>query len=86
MLDGVPAAVKTALTKAYKQREGDRRIRSADLLPVLTLPGFKKAPKRPARLNFMAPEDAENGESPEDVLETGTSVKLASVVSILFQV
>lgn len=86
MLDGVPAAVKTALTKAYKQHEGDRRVRSVDLLPVLTLPGFRKTPKRPSRLNFMATEDAENGESPEDVLETGTSVKLASVVCIIFLV
>ncbi|CAM6042954.1 unnamed protein product [Sphagnum compactum] len=71
LLDGVPSAVKAALTKAYKQREGERRVRSADLLPVLSLPGLKKAPKKPARLRLMNFEDAENGDSPKEELDSG---------------
>ncbi|CAM6007169.1 unnamed protein product [Sphagnum balticum] len=69
LLDGVPSAVKAALTKAYKQREGERRVRSADLLPVLSLPGLKKAPKKPARLRLMNFEDAENEEVEEQESE-----------------
>ncbi|RZC78493.1 hypothetical protein C5167_002687 [Papaver somniferum] len=42
-LEGIPPAVKGALTKAYKQGSSSRVIRSADLI---TLPGFKKAPKK----------------------------------------
>jgi replication factor C subunit 1 len=72
-LDGVPSAVKAALTKAYKQREGERRVRSADLLPVLSLPGLKKAPKKPAHLRLMNFEDAENGDSPKEELDSGMS-------------
>jgi hypothetical protein len=64
LLEGVPAAVKTALTKAFKQREG--RVRSSDLLPALSLPGFKKVTKKPARMNFMAAEDEEGLESLQD--------------------
>jgi replication factor C subunit 1 len=70
LLDGVPSAVKAALTKAYKQHEGERRVRSADLLPVLSLPGLKKAPKKPARLRLMNFEDAENGDSPKEELDS----------------
>jgi len=71
LLEGVPAATKTALTKTYKQRLGDRRVRSADLLPVLTLPGSKKVTKKPARMNFMPAEDEENMETLEDSIEGG---------------
>ncbi|MFS8027776.1 putative DNA polymerase III, clamp loader complex, gamma/delta/delta subunit [Helianthus anomalus] len=42
-LDGVPPAVKAALTKAYNKGSKSRVIRSADLI---TLPGIKKAPKK----------------------------------------
>ncbi|XP_010248015.1 PREDICTED: replication factor C subunit 1 isoform X2 [Nelumbo nucifera] len=42
-LDGIPPAVKAALTKAYKQGSSLRVVRSADLI---TLPGIKKAPKK----------------------------------------
>ncbi|KAJ0822884.1 hypothetical protein HanPSC8_Chr16g0737251 [Helianthus annuus] len=41
--DGVPPAVKAALTKAYNKGSKSRVIRSADLI---TLPGIKKAPKK----------------------------------------
>ncbi|KAJ0642346.1 putative BRCT domain, AAA+ ATPase domain, ATPase, AAA-type, core, replication factor C subunit 1 [Helianthus annuus] len=43
LLDGVPPAVKAALTKAYNKGSKSRVIRSADLI---TLPGIKKAPKK----------------------------------------
>ncbi|KAI3939095.1 hypothetical protein MKX01_001963 [Papaver californicum] len=42
-LEGIQPAFKAALTKAYKQGSISRVIRSADLI---TLPGFKKAPKK----------------------------------------
>lgn len=71
LLDGVPAATKTALTKTYKQRLGDRRVRSADLLPVMSLPGAKKVTKKPARMNFMAAEDEGTEENLDDSLEAG---------------
>ncbi|XP_031498446.1 replication factor C subunit 1 isoform X2 [Nymphaea colorata] len=42
-LDGIQPAVKSALTKAYKQGSSSRIVRVADLI---TLPGQKKAPKK----------------------------------------
>ncbi|XP_071709614.1 replication factor C subunit 1 isoform X2 [Rutidosis leptorrhynchoides] len=42
-LDGVPAVVKSALTRAYNKGSKSRVIRTADLI---TLPGIKKAPKK----------------------------------------
>ncbi|KAF3788634.1 Replication factor C subunit 1 [Nymphaea thermarum] len=42
-LDGIQPAVKSALTKAYKQGSSSRVVRVADLI---TLPGQKKAPKK----------------------------------------
>ncbi|KAK9170241.1 hypothetical protein Syun_002381 [Stephania yunnanensis] len=42
-LDGVPPAVKGALTKAYKQGSSSRVVRAADMI---TLPGIKKVPKK----------------------------------------
>lgn len=84
LLEGVPAATKTALTKTYKQRQGDRRVRSADLLPVLSLPGSKKVTRKPARMNFMPAEDEENLESLEDSVEAGMlKISLSSVVLAL---
>ncbi|CAM6084916.1 unnamed protein product [Calypogeia fissa] len=58
--DGVPPAVKTALTKYYKQGQQDRVVRSADLLPALALPGQRKASKKPARLKLV--EEAVDGD------------------------
>eukprot|EP00249_Psilotum_nudum_P023458 c28881_g2_i1 orf=668-3328(-) len=43
LLEGVQPSVKTALTKAYKQREHEWRIKSADLLPALPFAGQKKS-------------------------------------------
>ncbi|XP_074309592.1 replication factor C subunit 1 isoform X2 [Silene latifolia] len=41
--DGILPAVKAALTKAYKEGSRSRVVRTSDLI---TLPGFKKAPKK----------------------------------------
>lgn len=56
LMVGVQPAVKAALTKAYKQRENERRVRSSDLLPVFTLSGQKKLPKKRTRLQISPPE------------------------------
>jgi hypothetical protein len=64
-LEGVPTAVKTALTKHYKQREHDRVVRSADLLPALALPGQRKATKKPARLKVTVEDTEEAGNDDE---------------------
>ncbi|WOL16902.1 replication factor C subunit 1 isoform X4 [Canna indica] len=42
-MDSIQPAVKSALTKAYKQGSSSRIVRAADLI---TLPGMKKAPKK----------------------------------------
>ncbi|KAL8154305.1 hypothetical protein V2J09_012065 [Rumex salicifolius] len=42
-LDGIQPAVKSALTKAYKEGSRSRVVKVADLI---TLPGIKKAPKK----------------------------------------
>ncbi|XP_021756204.1 replication factor C subunit 1-like isoform X2 [Chenopodium quinoa] len=41
--DGIPPAVKSALTKGYKEGSSLRVVRTADMI---TLPGLKKAPKK----------------------------------------
>ena len=42
-LEGVAPAVKTALTKKYKETSKTRMVRAADMVQ---LPGLKKAPKK----------------------------------------
>ncbi|KAJ8486594.1 hypothetical protein OPV22_019079 [Ensete ventricosum] len=59
-MDNIQPAVKSALTKAYKQGSSSRVVRSADLI---TLPGLKKAPKK--RIAAML-EPVENGVSEEN--------------------
>ncbi|XP_025643191.1 LOW QUALITY PROTEIN: replication factor C subunit 1-like [Arachis hypogaea] len=59
-LEGVQPAVKSALTKAYKEQSKSRMVRAADLV---NLPGIKKAPKkRIAAILEPAEEVAEQGE------------------------
>ncbi|GAU41667.1 hypothetical protein TSUD_272510, partial [Trifolium subterraneum] len=59
-LDGIQPAVKSALTKAYKELSKTRTVRAADLI---TLPGIKKAPKkRVAAILEPADEGAEQGD------------------------
>ncbi|KAF7805771.1 replication factor C subunit 1 [Senna tora] len=58
-LDGIQPAVKSALTKAYKEESKSRMVRAADLV---TLPGPKKAPKkRIAAILEPADEGPEQG-------------------------
>lgn len=59
-LDGIQPAVKSALTKAYKEQSSSRVVRVADLI---TLPGVKKVPKkRIAAILEPAGEEVEKGE------------------------
>ncbi|CAI8616102.1 unnamed protein product [Vicia faba] len=59
-LDGILPAVKSALTKAYKEQSKTRMVRAADLI---TLPGIKKAPKkRIAAILEPADEEVEQGD------------------------
>lgn len=69
---GVQPAVKAALTKAYKQRESDRRVRSSDLLPVFTQSGQKKLPKKRTRLQITpTPLDKDElGEEDEELADS----------------
>ncbi|XP_012572832.1 replication factor C subunit 1 isoform X2 [Cicer arietinum] len=58
-LDGILPAVKSALTKAYKEQSKTRTVRAADLI---NLPGIKKAPKkRIAAILEPADEGTEQG-------------------------
>ncbi|KAJ7519359.1 hypothetical protein O6H91_20G035600 [Diphasiastrum complanatum] len=65
LLDGVQPATKTALTKAYKQREQDRRVRSADLLPSI-LPGQKKSAKKIVHVGLLESEAIDDDELIKD--------------------
>ncbi|TKY67003.1 Replication factor C subunit 1 [Spatholobus suberectus] len=59
-LDGIQSAIKSALTKAYKEQSSSRVVRFADLI---TLPGVKKVPKkRIAAILEPADEGGEKGE------------------------
>ncbi|KAH0866013.1 hypothetical protein HID58_083224, partial [Brassica napus] len=54
-LEGVPPAVKTALTKKYKETNKTRMVRAADMVQ---LPGLKKAPKK--RMGAMLEPNVES--------------------------
>ncbi|KAE9620696.1 putative replication factor C subunit 1, P-loop containing nucleoside triphosphate hydrolase [Lupinus albus] len=71
LLDGIPPAVKSALTKAYKEQSKNRMVRAADQVTLrmvrgsdrVTLPEIKKAPKkRIAAILEPADEGIEQGE------------------------
>lgn len=63
-LDGIQPAVKAALTKAYKQN--GHRVRSADLLPAILLPGQKKTPKSKRVASLLTTVDEYPLENKED--------------------
>ncbi|KAL3690417.1 hypothetical protein R1sor_016726 [Riccia sorocarpa] len=65
-LEGIQAAVKSALTRTYKSRIQERVVRSADLLPPLALPGPKKAIKKPKRLVLETEEAGLESEEIKD--------------------
>ncbi|XP_065847370.1 replication factor C subunit 1 [Euphorbia lathyris] len=89
-MDGIPSAVKAALTRAYKG--SSRMVRSADLVP---LPGMKKAPKKRIAALLEPSDDglaAENGDvlvdtedenSDEEDLGGGDGEKLQSELDSL---
>lgn len=58
-LDGIQPAVKSALTKAYKEQSKSRVVRVADLI---TLPGVKKAPKKRIAAILEPADEVEKGE------------------------
>lgn len=85
-MGGVQPAVKAALTKSYKQRESDRRVRSSDLLPMFSPSGQTKPPKKRARLQILPPElDVDEGIEDDEELtdpeneETSNNDKLAAL-------
>ncbi|KAJ9189132.1 hypothetical protein P3X46_000462 [Hevea brasiliensis] len=62
-MDGIPSAVKAALTRAYKEGNKLRMVRAADLI---SLPGVKKAPKKRIAAILEPSEDGlveENGDA-----------------------
>ncbi|XVF24598.1 hypothetical protein REPUB_Repub13aG0141400 [Reevesia pubescens] len=63
-LEGIPPAVKAALTKAYNEGSKTRMVRAADLV---TLPGIKKAPKKRIAA-ILEPSDDVLGEENGDTL------------------
>ncbi|KAK6228472.1 hypothetical protein SCA6_000812 [Theobroma cacao] len=63
-LEGIPAAVKAALTKAYNEGSKTQMVRAADLV---TLPGMKKAPKKRIAA-ILEPSDDVLGEENGDTL------------------
>ncbi|CAL1390488.1 unnamed protein product [Linum trigynum] len=62
-LDGVPSAVKAALTRAYKNKSG--LVRAADMVPF---PGIKKAPKKRIAA-MLEPSDEGLGEENLDAVD-----------------
>jgi replication factor C subunit 1 len=65
-MDGIQPAVKSALTKAYKQGSSSRVVRAADLINI---PGMKKPLKKRVAAILEPVEESlpeENGASAED--------------------
>ncbi|XP_061372402.1 replication factor C subunit 1 [Gastrolobium bilobum] len=58
-LDGIQPAIKSALTKAYKEQSKSRMVRAADLV---TLPGIKKVPKKRIAAILEPADGGEQGE------------------------
>ncbi|GLT75813.1 hypothetical protein SLA2020_475100 [Shorea laevis] len=79
-LEGIPPAVKAAMTKAYNEGSKSRMVRAADLI---TLPGMKKAPKKRIAAILEPSDDglgeengdalAENEENASDSEDVGTA-------------
>ncbi|XP_020533153.1 replication factor C subunit 1 isoform X2 [Jatropha curcas] len=63
-MDGIPSTVKAALTRAYKEGNKFRMVRTADLVP---LPGMKKVPKKRIAA-ILEPSDDGLAEENGDVL------------------
>ncbi|XP_056852009.1 replication factor C subunit 1 [Raphanus sativus] len=65
-LEGVPPAVKTALTRKYKETNKTRMVRAADMVQ---LPGVKKAPKKRIAAMLEPTVESLRGEDGEQVAE-----------------
>ncbi|KAK8504249.1 hypothetical protein V6N13_062601 [Hibiscus sabdariffa] len=65
-MEGIPPAVKAALTKAYNEGSKTRMIRAADLV---TIPGMKKAPKKRIAAILEPSDDVLGEENGEALLE-----------------
>ncbi|XWS08179.1 hypothetical protein CRYUN_Cryun41cG0057700 [Craigia yunnanensis] len=92
-LEGIPTAVKAALTKAYKEGSKTRMVRAADLV---TLPEIKKAPKKRIAAILepsddllreengdTLPENEENSSDSEDLEGTTNGEKLQAELQSL---
>ncbi|XP_027344979.1 replication factor C subunit 1 isoform X3 [Abrus precatorius] len=91
-LDGIQPAIKSALTKAYKEQSKSGKVRAADLV---TLPGVKKVPKKRIAAILEPAEGVEQGEgealyeseeentSDTEELDTTTGEKLQSELQSL---
>ncbi|EEF48685.1 hypothetical protein RCOM_1757250 [Ricinus communis] len=64
-MDGIPSAVKAALTRAYKGNK--LMLRAADLVP---LPGVKKAPKKRIATILESSDDGVAGEDGDALAES----------------
>ncbi|OIW08447.1 hypothetical protein TanjilG_03123 [Lupinus angustifolius] len=72
-INGIPPAVKSALTKAYKEQSKCRMVRAADLVTLrmvrgadqVTLPKIKKAPKKRIAAILEPADGLEQGEGDE---------------------
>ncbi|KAJ0261308.1 Replication factor C subunit 1 [Hirschfeldia incana] len=65
-LEGVPPAVKTALTKKYNETSKTRMVRAADMVQ---LPGVKKAPKKRIAAMLEPTVESLRGEDGEPLAE-----------------
>lgn len=65
-MEGVPPAVKTALTRKYKETNKTRMVRAADMVQ---LPGVKKAPKKRIAAMLEPTVESLRGEDGEQVAE-----------------
>ncbi|GMI73294.1 replication factor C1, replication factor C 1 [Hibiscus trionum] len=65
-MEGIPPAVKAALTKAYNGGSKTRIVRAADLV---TIPGMKKAPKKRIAAILEPSDDVLGEENGEALLE-----------------
>lgn len=65
-LEGIPPAVKSALTRAYNALSKSRMVRAADLVP---LPGMKKAPKKRIAAMLEPPDDGVGEENGDNLAE-----------------
>ncbi|KAJ4826253.1 replication factor C subunit 1 [Turnera subulata] len=96
-LEGIPSAVKAALTRAYKEGSKSRMVRTADLVTLPGMKGIKKAPKKRIAAilepsgdglgeengETLVESEEENSSDTEDTEETADGGKLHSELQSL---